>query len=255
MEQPKHDFLTLLRNERRDLLNRLRETRFSTLKPGYSHAQVIPYASYAPWLDDKDFMELFNKIENSHTLVDIYRCYDLYALARQVAHVPGEIVEIGVWRGGTAAIVASVASATVSNKTIYLFDTFSGVAKASQTHDTFYTGGEHADTDIGIVQRLMHDLNLRHEICVGIFPDATIEALPPQISFAHIDVDTYGSARDAFLAIWPRISLHGAIVFDDYGFFGCEGVTEAVQELLRTTKGIFFVHNLNGHAVLIKIVE
>ncbi len=55
------DFIEILRSERRDLLNRLRKTRFTTLKPDYPHAQVIPYASYAPWLNDQNFQDIYKK--------------------------------------------------------------------------------------------------------------------------------------------------------------------------------------------------
>jgi hypothetical protein len=40
--------------------------------------------------------------------------------------------------------------------------------------------------------------------------------------------------------------------FDDYGFWGCEGVTCAVNEM--KAKGIRLIYNLNGHALVYKIV-
>ena len=41
------------------------------------------------------------------------------------------------------------------------------------------------------------------------------------------------------------------MVFDDYGFSGCEGVTKFVNEL-RVNSQLFFIHNLNGHAIFVK---
>ena len=41
-------------------------------------------------------------------------------------------------------------------------------------------------------------------------------------------------------------------MFDDYGFSGCEGVTKYVNELRESNRDLFFIHNLNGHAILIK---
>lgn len=47
----------------------------------------------------------------------------------------------------------------------------------------------------------------------------------------------------------------GAIlVFDDYGFYGCEGVTTFCNEL-KTCSDLIFTHNLNGHAVFVKIAS
>jgi O-methyltransferase len=240
-------FLDILRSERRDLLNRLRQTRFSTLKGGYSQTQIIPYSSYSPWLDDSSFLDLYEHIKDL-TLVDIYRCYELYALARQLKFVDGDIVEVGVWRGGTAALLAGAAP----DKAIHLFDTFSGVAKADSRYDTLYSGGEHADTDRAIVENLFRNLALRCSVHVGVFPDDTLRYLSASVALAHIDVDTYSSAKDSFLAIWPAVQPNGIVVFDDYGFFGCEGVAQAVNEIGATLRDAIFVHNINGHGLLIK---
>jgi len=241
------EFLQTLRNERRALLDLLRQTKFSTLKKGYSHAQVVPHASYAPWLDDTEFRKTYDVV-HAHTLVDIYRCHELFMLARQCARTGGAFIEIGVWRGGTAALIGKAAP----DNDLHLFDTFEGVAKPDEQYDTLYKGGEHADTSEETVSGLLHRLGLKARIHVGIFPDETLHALPESISFAHIDVDTYRSAKESCEAIWPRLQPGGVIVFDDYGFFGCEGVTQAVEELRAELNGALFVHNLNGHALLLR---
>lgn len=241
------DFLAILRAERRDLIERLRQTPFTTLKPGYSQAQIIPHASYAPWLDDPEFLRLHAAIAGA-TMVDVYRCHELYALVGQLSAVPGDLVEVGVWRGGTAALIAAAAP----DRAIHLFDTFEGVAKADEAHDTLYAGGEHADTTVADVEALFARLGLACTVSVGTFPDETGSALPPSVAFAHIDVDTYSSARDAFAAIWPRVGPGGIVVFDDYGFWGCEGVTQAVHEIRDSVAQALLVHNLNGHGVLVR---
>ena len=241
------DFLDILRSERRDILNRLRKTRFSTLKQGYTQAQIIPYASYSPWLDDEAFLALFERVREC-TMVDIYRCYELYTLAKQMRSVEGAIVEIGVWRGGTAALMAGAAP----EKAIHLFDTFTGVAKADKEFDTLYSGGEHADADQASVERVFQSIGRRCSISQGIFPEETLHCLPPIISLAHIDVDTYASAKDSFFVIWPAVQPNGVVVFDDYGFFGCEGVAQLVNEVRLSADDVLFVHNINGHALLIK---
>jgi O-methyltransferase len=42
------------------------------------------------------------------------------------------------------------------------------------------------------------------------------------------------------------------IVFDDYGFVGSEGVTKFVNEFIEINKNLIFLHNLNGHGIIIK---
>jgi O-methyltransferase len=243
-------FLEILRSERRDLLDRLRKTRFSTLKEGYSQAQIVPYSSYSPWIDDLAFSDLHGRILD-RTMVDIYRCFELYTLAKQMRLARGDFVEVGVWRGGTAALIASAAPC----KTIHLFDTFSGVAKADAAFDTLYSGGEHADADVASVERLFEEMGLRCNIRSGVFPEETLEYLPAEVCLAHIDVDTYASAKGSFLALWPVVQPNGIVVFDDYGFFGCEGVAQAVNEIASSVDNALFVYNINGHGLLIKTMN
>jgi O-methyltransferase len=247
MDKTSPDFLSVLRAERRDLLNRMRQTRFESLREGCSHSQVIPFATYSPWLDDKAFSDAFD-LARSCTMVDIYRCYELYQLARQTRHLGGAIVEVGVWRGGTAALMAQASP----GKPVHLFDTFAGVAKGDPAFDTFYSGGEHADTSENIVKDLFERIGATCRIHRGIFPDDTLASLPDSVSLAHIDVDTYHSVKQSFESIWTRVQTNGIVVFDDYGVFGCEGASQAVNEIVASHPEGLFVHNLNGHALLIR---
>lgn len=169
-------------------------------------------------------------------------------MVRRLKHISGAIVEIGVWRGGTAALLA----ASDPVRDIHLFDTFIGVAKANEEHDTLYKGGEHADADFSEVEKLLSRFTQNAHLHAGLFPDDHLANIPDEICFAHIDVDTHNSAKESFQAIWPRMKKGGVVVFDDYGFFGCEGVTQAVNDLLIEHADAFFVYNQNGHAVLYK---
>jgi O-methyltransferase len=114
-------------------------------------------------------------------------------------------------------------------------------------------GGEHADTSQLVVDELMQSLQLHnYSILTGIFPEETSRLVEGPISMLHCDVDVYSSAKDVVEWCLPRLAVGGVIVFDDYGFLGCEGVTVFCQEL-QERKDLFFVHNINGHAIFIKL--
>lgn len=216
--------------------------------PDITHSRVLPSASYSPWLDDLAFLSLYERVRGN-TLVDIYRCYELWQLATQLGNVRGDFLEVGVWRGGTGAILAKAGDA--ANRTVYLADTFAGVVKAG-ANDPTYDGGEHADTSEETVRRLMRELSLTNvEILTGVFPDDTGSRVPGPIALLHCDVDVYASSKDVVTWALPRLAVNGVIVFDDYGFRGTEGVTRFVNEL-RSRDDLLFIHNLNGHAVFIK---
>ena len=71
-------------------------------------------------------------------------------------------------------------------------------------------------------------------------------------SFVRIDVDVNRSAKDVMSFVWPRMAVGGVVVFDDFGFDTCDGIAKLVAEY-RGNRDKIVLHNLNGHAILIKI--
>ena len=141
---------------------------------------------------------------------------------------------------------------------VYLCDTFTGVVKAG-VNDGWYQGGEHADTSRGTVEDLIHGvMNLSNVIILeGIFPDDTggvLEEKNARFSLCHVDVDVYQSAKDILDWIWARMVIGGLVVYDDYGFATCEGITRFVNEQVLLNDRLVF-HNLNGHAVVVKMSD
>jgi O-methyltransferase len=220
----------------------------------YTYTPIRPIAGYSPWASDEDFLAIHEIVKN-HTLVDIYRLYELYSLIRQLRKLPaGDILEVGVWRGGSGALLAHTAMQSISDCQVFLADTFQGVVKAGGM-DTKYVGGEHADTSEAIVTDLLTgQLHLNnYTILSGIFPDKTARQIEDRkFRLCHIDVDVYDSARDVNEWVWPRLVPGGMVVYDDYGFEPCVGVTRYVNEQLGLCDRLV-LHNLNGHALVVKL--
>ncbi len=212
---------------------------------------VLSCATLQPWHLEPDFLELYHSVR-SNTLVDHMRCYELWSLVTETAKIDGDILEVGVWRGGTGCIMAARAQMIGRKGDVFLCDTFRGVVKAG-TSDAAYAGGEHADTNIGVVNRLLMENNVHNCIVLqGIFPEETGETIASRrFSLCHIDVDVYESARDVFAWAWPRMPVGGVVVFDDYGFKNCIGIA-MLGEDLRARQDLVFIHNNNGHAILVK---
>jgi O-methyltransferase len=216
-----------------------------------AHAMSYPISSYAPWQADEDFQRVYRAVRK-HTLVDVWRCYELWSLVGELREVPGAIVEVGVWRGGSGAIMATRAKALEISDPVYLCDTWEGVVKTGKL-DTYYRDGKHDDTSREIVEELVARLGLDNvELLQGVFPEQTGERVPDQtLRLCHVDVDVYQSAKDVFDWAWPRLSPGGVAVFDDYGFPACPGVTKFVDEQ-RGLDDRLVLHNLNGHGIVVK---
>ena len=213
------------------------------------YEEVKVTARYAPWKADKDFQAAYQEIK-SYTLVEETRCWELWdLLGGGISDIEGNILEVGVWRGGTGCLMALRAQQLRLNARVFLCDTFAGVpAEKVSAADPVYRGGEHADGSIGIVKGLIDKLALKNvELVQGVFPKS-FDGQRAFFRFVHVDADVYQSAKESTEFVLPRTSLGGAIVFDDYGFHTCGGVTKYVNELKERRT---VIHNLNGHAIVI----
>lgn len=252
MPEYKKDFVDEAIKYYKKQLELVREFKLSESVPGISHQHILSHATYSPWLNDSEFLETYESVKKN-TLVDIYRCFELWNFIRRNKTLNGDILEVGVWRGGTGCLMAK-ANEPMSGSTIFLADTFGGVVKAS-SRDTKYKGGEHSDTSIEIVKDLISKMNLCNiQLLEGIFPETSNfekAGLKLKLKLCHIDVDTHDSAKDVFEYVWPMIVTGGAVIFDDYGFWGCEGITRLCNEISLSNSG--FIYNLNGHAIFLKV--
>ena len=225
-------------------------------KNNLSYSRVLPFAIYSPWLDDINFQEVYKRIEHKYTLVDIYRCYELWQLIEQTDKLDQEadVLEVGVWRGGTSVIMAKQLHLLGSRSKIYSADTFEGVVKTSAL-DHSYVGGEHSDTSLDLLENLCQSMEIDNIVALkGIFPEETGHQIPTgkRFKLCHIDVDVYLSAKDVQEWVWDKLIPGGIIVFDDFGFGSTNGITNFVNEQ-RKLKDRAIIHNLNGHAVIIKL--
>ncbi|WP_131783512.1 TylF/MycF/NovP-related O-methyltransferase [Legionella gresilensis] len=214
------------------------------------HSTLISNATYSPWRTDEQFLKVIQLVK-SNTLLDNMRLYEIWQLANQVNHLPGHAIEIGSWRGGSGCLIAHRLAQENKETKVFLCDTFRGIVKASK-HDLFYQGGELA-SDEHVITDLVERIQLQNVTTLpGIFPEETGNQVKDYMfKFAHIDVDVYQSAHDAFEWLLPRLT-HGAIVvFDDYGFFSTNGIRDYVDEL-QGRQDLKIIRNLNGQAVVIK---
>jgi O-methyltransferase len=177
------------------------------------------------WEDDSCFTELMRQIKG-YTLVDEVRCFMIYQLARQVIESFGNVAEIGVYRGGTAKLLAKIFEG--KNKTVYLFDTFSGMPASDPSRD-FNKQKDYNDTSLKSVKTFMHDCKNVH-FYEGLFPVTAKPIEGMTFCLVHIDADIYKSVKDCCVFFYPRMEKGGIMIFDDYGCLFCPGAKMAVDE-------------------------
>ena len=189
---------------------------------GYQIQRII---ALPLWEDDDDFNSLRAQLVG-HTLVDRPQCYMLYQYAKHVVALPGDVAEVGVYKGGTARLLAKALEST--GKTVHLFDTFSGIPSSDPGRDIHKTGN-FSDTSLESVEAYLRDCgNVR--FYQGLFPDTAKPLEETRFCLVHIDVDIYRSAMECCKFFYPRMQNGGMMIFDDYGIHDCPGIKMAVDE-------------------------
>lgn len=131
---------------------------------------------------------------------------DLYAAAREAP--PGDFVEVGVYKGGSARGLAEIAQAGA--RRLFLFDTFRGIPHADPKIDR-HKVGDFGDTSVELVRQAVPTAIIRE----GLFPDTMDDDVGP-IALAHVDCDQYASVKACCEVLGPRMVPGGLMVFDDY---------------------------------------
>tara|TARA_B000000565_G_C23471500_1_gene256089 strand:- start:10 stop:507 length:498 start_codon:yes stop_codon:yes gene_type:complete len=159
-------------------------------------------------------------------------------------------VEVGCWRGGVTGLVALLNK----NKNIdyYACDTFAGVINISDK-DSFFKGNEYNDTSINTIKKLQNIVGEEIQIVKGNFPNSMKDLnLDKPISFAHIDVDTYISAKESLEYLSSHAIKGALIILDDFGGWFTDGVTKLGNEL-KSNKEYFVAPNHLGQLLIYKI--
>lgn len=163
------------------------------------------------------------------TLVGIKRIKCLYQLARKIQSekIPGDIVECGVFNGGTAAILSCFSTHSRLKRTLWLFDSFKGMPQITENDDPeakTYVGQVVGDLrKVRLVLKLV-DADMDHvRIMKGWFHETFPKANISKIALLHIDADWYESVRLCLEKFYEDVVPGGFIVIDDYGHWsGCK---------------------------------
>lgn len=131
---------------------------------------------------------------------------------------PGALLEVGVYKGGSASVLYEVAQ--LQNRSLWLYDTFSGIPYADDVDS--HKVGDFSDGMSLESAKLAFPL-ARVQECV--FPGGV--EMPDSIAFAHLDVDQYRSYRDSLDVLMPRMVRGGIILCDDYCL---GGAAKAIDE-------------------------
>jgi len=203
-------------------------------------------ARFISKIPPRDFLDarrtkLFLAVE-PYTMLPYCRMSGIHeaALLLEKEGVRGSFVECGVWNGGSAGILASVARGNEKRHT-WLFDSWEGLPQPGE-HDVNCSGrkgekGMSAGREEVVRKLLFGKLKLdekRIHLVRGWF-DTTIPRSKEkigEIALLHLDCDWYESVRCCLEELYDAVVPGGYIFIDDYGEWrGCQkAVDEFIEE-------------------------
>ena len=150
--------------------------------------------------------------------------------------VSGDIVEFGCYIGTTSLFIRRLLDrlSVADGRTFHVYDSFSGLPDKS-IQDASITGSSCKSGELAVSKKqLVREFKragLRLPVIhKGWFAGLSAADVPPDIAFAFLDGDFYGSVLSSLKLVWPRISPGGMVLIDDYGREALPGVERAVRD-------------------------
>ena len=183
--------------------------------------------------------------------------------------VPGDIVECGVWRGGSMMAVALALMARGdTSRHLYLYDTYEGMSEPTEA-DRSHTGetaaaqlqrtergqGVWCEAGLDDVQANLWSTGYPREQIHFVqgkvedtIPGPDGQNIPASIALLRLDTDWYESTKHELLHLYPRLQSRGLLIIDDYGHW--QGARQAVDEYFAAGAAAPFLHRVDYTARL-----
>ena len=181
-----------------------------------------------------EFSRLYRRVRR-YTMCSNARLRALYEGIRYVVNtnVPGDVVECGCAKGGSAALMALALRKFASRRTMWLFDTFRGLPAPTIEDPDYEIANLYAGSCVGSLEEVKHlfkTLQITDELrfVPGLFQSTLPTAPIAQIALLHIDGDWYESVKACLENLYDKVVPDGIIQFDDYGYW--KGAKKAVDE-------------------------
>lgn len=179
---------------------------------------------------------------NATTMVGLRRLDNLQECVVRVLQdrVPGDLIETGVWRGGSAIFMRAVLAAYGDrSRRVWVADSFQGLPLPDERRypaDAGFDLSVFRELAVGLddVKANFEKYKLLDEqvqFLVGWFKDTLPAAPINQLAVIRLDGDLYQSTMEALTALYPKLSPNGYIIIDDYG--GISSCRQAVTDYRR----------------------
>lgn len=176
-----------------------------------------------------------------------------YELFKLTLNLPGSIIDLGVYRGGSFFVwhkLLEIFSPTDTSKKVYGFEGFEGLSNFNEKDGSNLENVGKLETgwNSGVVEEEIMKLceihnmdNVLAKTRSKIVKGDIFETLEPfleqtpglRISLLHFDVDLYSVTKFSLDKLYDLVVPGGVVVFDEYALPPWEGETLALDEFIK----------------------
>lgn len=179
---------------------------------------------------------------DAETMIGLKRMDNLHYCIQQVIRddVPGDFIETGVWRGGACIFMrAALEAYGDSERQVWVADSFGGLPKPDGRYeqdmgDRHWKKSEVLGVSLDEVKANFSRYGLpddRVRFLKGWFKDTLPSAPVERLAILRVDGDMYSSTMDSLSNLYPKVSVGGYVIIDDYS--DIETCRRAVDDFRR----------------------
>jgi O-methyltransferase len=195
---------------------------------------------------------------NAHTMIGRQRLDHLQACVEDVItrHVPGDLIETGVWRGGACILMRGVLRAHgVDDRVVWVADSFDGLPPPDPLRYPADRGEIlHQFRQLAVPLATVRANFARYGLLddqvtfvEGWFRDTLPRLVDRRWAVIRLDGDMYESTMDGLRSLYPGLSIGGYVIVDDYWAF--DACRAAVTDYRREHAIVDAIEEIDGAGV------
>ena len=169
-------------------------------------------------------------------------------------NIEGDFIETGVWRGGAVIYAYHVLKEFNSKRKIYVADSFSGLPKPNIRDYPQDMGDPHWKIEklkISLEEvksnfKLFGDIDENIIFLKGWFKNTLYTNDIKKLSVLRLDGDMYESTWQALDALYPKLSVSGYCIIDDFGHVRAKKATLDYRQKYEIEDEIVLIDKTSG---------
>jgi O-methyltransferase len=166
--------------------------------------------------------------QNAETMIGYKRLTNLEFCVKDTIQngISGDLIETGVWRGGACIFMRALLKMfEVNDKTVWVADSFEGLPKPFPDLFPIDEGDKHHTfSELAVPLEEVKSNFIKYglldeqvKFLKGWFKDTLPSAPIEKLSVLRLDGDMYESTIDALFYLYPKLSVGGFCIIDDWG--------------------------------------